>query len=161
MFSFVHRAGLRISGMVQQSVSACRVGQRTGGLQASSIMGEHSVMDGTRPLATVWLCNNVLDALTHPTFDQGVGTVEDRDRCVVDVLHPVKTLERCRRRICERPRHDGYSPPKMVCVDNPPSAEGLSDVEHMDGWPSIGLRFHAGADEAALLAHLENTSRTR
>ncbi|KIY45676.1 nucleotide pyrophosphatase [Fistulina hepatica ATCC 64428] len=46
------------------------------------------------------------------------------------------------------------SHPEMVYLDDLLGAEGLSEVEHIDGWPSIGLRFRAGADEAALLARL-------
>ncbi|KAJ3504776.1 hypothetical protein NLJ89_g7763 [Agrocybe chaxingu] len=51
------------------------------------------------------------------------------------------------------------SHPEPVYIDDILGADGLKAIEHEDGWPSMGLRFHSNANASKLLHALVEASK--
>lgn len=50
------------------------------------------------------------------------------------------------------------SHPTLIYIDDILGAEGISAIEHEDGWPAMGLRFSATADASSYLQKLQKAS---
>ncbi|BGP50447.1 hypothetical protein JCM10450v2_006366 [Rhodotorula kratochvilovae] len=48
---------------------------------------------------------------------------------------------------------------RLIFLDDILGADGFAAITHNEGWPSAGLRFAAGTDDAAMLARLQTAAR--
>lgn len=50
------------------------------------------------------------------------------------------------------------SHPTLIYMDDIIGSDGLSNIEHEDGWPAMGLRFQPGSNESHYLRVLEDAA---